>query len=644
VKSSHRILAAAIALAASLALPASAREKIESFHSLIEIAPDGTLRVQEKIAVVAEGKQIQRGIYRDFPTTYVGRWGTKVVVPFDVVGIRRDGQTEPFHVEPIQDGVRVYIGKRDRKLAPGPHVYELTYTTHRQLGFFEEHDELYWNVTGNFWAFPIQAASAVIRLPDGATSERIAHTGFTGPIGSKARDLRSWVDASSTDVHFETTAPLPAGHGLTVVALFPKGLVSPPSDAELQQALFDANKALFLGGIGAVFVLAYYLLAWLLVGRDPAAGTIIPRFEPPQTMSPACMRHLMRMGYDAECFATALVSMAVKGFLRIDEKGGQYTLVRLSDDRSNLSPGERRIADKLLETREFALRRRHHAKIREAIERFKEWLDLEHEGELFKANRWWLVPGVAISIVAVVIAGISGASENLPGMAFVLVWLSIWTLAVVTMLRQVVQLWRAAIRSGPGFPRFQRWVGALFMTAVCLPFLGGEGLGLYLLTQATSLWMVPILLGIIGMNALFYTLLKQPTVAGRRTLDEIEGFKLYLQTAEGDDIARLQAPAETPELFERYLPYALALGVENVWSERFSDVLRRASEGGDRDYAPTWYRGSDFRLGGIESFTASLGPSLAGAVSSTSTAPGSSSGGGGGSSGGGGGGGGGGGW
>jgi uncharacterized membrane protein len=123
-------------------------------------------------------------------------------------------------------------------------------------------------------------------------------------------------------------------------------------------------------------------------------------------------------------------------------------------------------------------------------------------------------------------------------------------------------------------------------------------------------------------------------------MDEIEGFKMYLQTAEGDDIRRLQAPAETPELFERYLPYALALGVENAWSERFSDVLRRASEGGERGYSPTWYNGRSFRHGSIDGFTSSLGPSLASAVSSTSRAPGSSSGGGGGSSGGGGGGGG----
>jgi uncharacterized membrane protein len=188
-------------------------------------------------------------------------------------------------------------------------------------------------------------------------------------------------------------------------------------------------------------------------------------------------------------------------------------------------------------------------------------------------------------------------------------------------------------------------VGAIFTTGVFAPFVIGLFVGLTVLVKATSIWMVPILLGLIGANVVFYTLLKRPTLAGRRLMDELEGFKMYLRTAEGDDIRRLQAPKPTAELFERYLPYALALGVENEWAERFSDVLERAGDGSHRGYSPDWYRGADFRHLGADGLTSSIGSSLAGAVSSTSRAPGSSSGGGGGgSSGGGGGGGGGGGW
>ena len=127
-------------------------------------------------------------------------------------------------------------------------------------------------------------------------------------------------------------------------------------------------------------------------------------------------------------------------------------------------------------------------------------------------------------------------------------------------------------------------------------------------------------------------------------MDKIEGFKQYLSVAEKDRLSLLNPPEKTPRLFERYLPYALALDVEQEWCEQFSHVLENASRD-DGGYRPGWYAGTTWRPGSMSGLASSLGTSLSGAISSASTSPGSSSGsGGGGSSGGGGGGGGGGGW
>jgi uncharacterized membrane protein len=135
-----------------------------------------------------------------------------------------------------------------------------------------------------------------------------------------------------------------------------------------------------------------------------------------------------------------------------------------------------------------------------------------------------------------------------------------------------------------------------------------------------------------------------PTIQGRGVLDRIAGFRQYLSIAERERLDRMTAPEDTPEIFERYLPYAIALGVENRWADRFRDVLAAASvQGQAQGFA--WYSGSGNPWDDTGSFVDDVGSSLASTVSSASTAPGSSSGsGGGGSSGGGGGGGGGGGW
>ena len=187
-------------------------------------------------------------------------------------------------------------------------------------------------------------------------------------------------------------------------------------------------------------------------------------------------------------------------------------------------------------------------------------------------------------------------------------------------------------------------MGALFITLFALPFFGGEIMGLVFLAKVAGVVVVVILIVLIFVNWLFYELMKAPTRKGRKLLDKVDGFRDYLVVAEQDELRFKHPPEKTPELFERYLPYALALDVEEVWGDKFSEVIARAqSDGSYRQ--PNWYHGSGWRGHSVGSFAGELGSTLASTVASSSTAPGSSSGsGGGGSSGGGGGGGGGGGW
>ena len=146
--------------------------------------------------------------------------------------------------------------------------------------------------------------------------------------------------------------------------------------------------------------------------------------------------------------------------------------------------------------------------------------------------------------------------------------------------------------------------------------------------------------GGIGLNKLFTWLIKAPTMKGRRLMDEIEGFRMYLGTAEQHRLNLLHPPERTPELFERYLPYAMALDVENEWGDQFNDVLAAAAAGTGRAYSPSWYHGRHWHSHDPGRFGSSVGSALGGAIASAATPPSSSGSGsgGGGSSGGGGGG------
>ena len=197
-------------------------ERILYYGSRIEVLEDGSMRVTDTIRVRSLGQVIRRGIYRDFPTIYSGSFFTRVVVPFAVLRVERDGVEEPFFTEDQSNGVRLYIGAADRFLDPGIYVYTIEYTTDRQLGFFEEHDELYWNVTGTGWSFPIDRVSATVSLPRQATPETVRHEAYTGRQDARDRNYSSSI-SSRGEVAFATTTNLSAFEGLTIVVSFPKG-------------------------------------------------------------------------------------------------------------------------------------------------------------------------------------------------------------------------------------------------------------------------------------------------------------------------------------------------------------------------------------------------------------------------------------
>ncbi|HOP40952.1 MAG TPA: DUF2207 domain-containing protein, partial [Geobacteraceae bacterium] len=599
-------------------------ERILGYDSLIKVNPAGDMAVTETITVVCEGDRIKHGIYRDFPTRYKDGYGNTMKVAFEVLDVSKDGRPEPWWTEDMSNGVRVYIGSKDVTLEPGEYTYALTYRTDRQLGFFEKHDELYWNVTGNAWEFPIDKVSATVELPPGA--EVLSAEAYTGLSGEKGTDFTAGRDDHGRAV-FRTTRALNPREGLTIVVMWPKGFVREPTGTEKIKALFIDNGSTAAGAAGIMVLLIYYLFAWLKVGRDPEEGVIIPLYEAPKGFSPAAVRYVMRMGFDDKAFAAALVNMAVKGYLTIDEDSiGDYTLTRKGEDYSGLSRDEAQIARQFFSNRtSLALKTANHATIRQAIKDHRKSLAVDYEKIYFLTNKGTLIPGLVISVIALLTIVLLGRS--LPVAGFMTIWLSGWTAGCATLVYRAFKLWKDAITGTSG--QAASFIMALFTSLFSLPFLAGEGFGLWVFANATSLAAVMCIFTIVLFNILFYHLMKAPTIKGRRTMDQIEGLKLYLSVAEKDRLNQLNPPEKTPEVFERFLPYALALDVEQEWCEQFADVLAAARA--ENRYSNTWYTGSSFAAAGVAGLASSLS-ALSSSVSSASSPPGSSSGGGGGGS------------
>ncbi|HWY06033.1 MAG TPA: DUF2207 domain-containing protein [Candidatus Acidoferrales bacterium] len=635
----------AISLSLLAGFPARAQsERILDYHSDITLEDDASLQVTETITVISAGNKVRHGIFRDFPTTYTDPYNNRYVVGFQMISAARDSGPELFRVEDNFNGKRIYLGNPNALVNPGRHIYTLTYSTSRQLGFYKDHDELFWNVTGNGWDFAIDKSSATVHLPGNISADKVTLSGFTGPKGSR----ESLLSSATRDAAFEFIAQraLAPREGLSVLLMWPKGYITPPSFSQNLEFFFRDNRGALLLASGFLVTLLYYLIAWSAVGRDPARGVIMALYEPPANLSPAAMRYLMRMGYDNKAFAAAILDMAVRGFLKITEDSGAYKLTLTGKDDRVLTPDEKQIASELFEGRnEVVLQQENHTLIKSAMVATQKWLKSAEEKTYFLTNSRYLIPAIALSLLVILsFFATLRLPQRIIGI-FLGFWLTLWTIGVSTLLLTVFAAWRDVIRHGSA-----SLIGtgkALFYTLFAIPFLGGEIMGFAFLAKSTSLSFGLFLVVSGILHGVFVHLMKAPTFAGRRLMDQVEGFKMFLGSVDGDRLNRAAPPQQTPQVFEKFLPYALALDVEQDWANKFSGILAAAGAapgGSGTAYTPSFYSGSSWNSFSGAGFASSLSSSLAGAISSSSTAPGSGGGGGSGGSGGGGGGGGGGGW
>ncbi len=604
------------------------------------------LGVEETIQVRVEGNKIKRGIYRDLPTGRRTAFGFIRGTEFKVTSVKRNGEPERFRLSDISGdflgdtGKRIKIGKKEVLLPHGIHTFTIEYTTTNQLDFLDGKDALFWNVTGNGWAFPIKSAESEIYLPKTVDLREVELGGYTGAAGSEEQAITTEIKQDS--VRISSARPLAAEEGLSVFVKWPAGHVYRADTSERFWTFFYYNKSSVFALIGLFLVLSYYYFIWSAVGKDPDKGTIIPLFEAPDGLSPAAVRYLDRMGFDRKAFTAEILQMAVVGYLEIDNIDGVYTLRKTGQSDGSLSPTQRKISEKLFGyTNAITLKQTNYKKFQSAISALHSELKKIHLKRHFEVNRSYFFWGIAFSLAVLFVSAYLHSAEAIGIVAFMSVWLTGWSFGVIMLLSQTISIWKRVV-AGEGI----MIIGAIFLSIFTFPFLMGECVGIFMLVSATTpvIALVVALLG--GLGYLFYHLLKAPTLRGRRIMDKIDGLKLYLGVAEKERLSAAYSRLKDPEEFEKFLPYALALDVEQEWTEKFSSVLDSASSGTDtfrgKGYHPGFYRGTSFN--NISSFSSSFNSSFSSALSSASSSPRSSGGGSGGSSGGGGGGGGGGGW
>lgn len=579
------------------ALPALVAETIENFRSTIAIREDSSLEVKEKLLVNVENKSIKRGIIRNFPVWYKDRDGRSFEVGFDIDSVKLDGEDIPYDVSYEGDFAYVKIGDPNSLIPPGLHIFTIKYTTTRQVGFFEDYDELYWNVTGNGWSWPIMEASCSVSLPQRYAKEPFRSIEwYVGAYGERGRKE----DAKLVDKNMViTTHPLAAGEGLTVVYTWKKGLVLPPpspfGDERTQSWVAFATLILSCAWFVFVFVRR-------TGGGEPPA--VIPRFYPPKDSSPAFVRYIKEMKVDRVSMTANIIGLAVKGALKIEEsdeppsffgrKKSVFTLVKVNDDIKMTRDEEAMMMRLFPGNRESITLEQRYAKelsaanggLRRSISALSQKLVSNKLGLcltgalIFIAGLASTLPFTGDSTETTMASGILGGA-----------------VIVISLVRKV----------SPGSSLFTRAkeISLSVFPAVLAAFAA------YLIFEGEYAVLLIILpfIAAATVTAIMRPFVTRRTAEGEALNSEVEGLNLYITVAEKDRMEMLDAPEDTPELFERLLPYAMALGAAKTWGDRFAKVLEQAQ------YTPRWYAGPTpyifMNTGGFGSFSDALGSSMA---------------------------------
>jgi len=623
-----------LGLALALAVPGLAREEIRAFATDVTLRTDGSVRVVETVDVNAEGNQIRRGIYRDIPITLLAPEGHKIRIGLAVEAVTRAGRAEPYRVERMGDFQRIWIGDPDVLLARGEHRYTITYTMERMARSFPDHDELYWNATGNYWDFPILAAVARVRLPAGAVISDLS--AYTGDVGSTEQAVTITRQSDDTAL-FRAERVLAAGEGMTFSVSFQKGIITYPQGVESFWIWLSDRREVWLSIGSVILLLLYNFTAWLRVGRDPPKGTVIPLFHPPRDFSPALTHYVHRWGFANSgwtAMTAAIFDLGVKGLVTVRNIAKTLTVTATGKTPDAPLPvGEQVLFDYFSRQGSVTFDKANGKELGTKRTEFTGAIERENRKVWFNHNAGFAIFSFVLAFAMLAAMVVFDVLEP------------IWLFAAAAggvLVGIIGSAVFSTIRSG-------NWVSRFIVLIWIVVFGFNMGGGFLESFTALTINSAAIAAGsLILISVVFAVLMRAPTVQGRKVMDEIEGFKLYLETAEKNRLNINGEPPMTVERFERILPYAIALGVEKPWSEHFEAELARNAVPDAREgsYSPRWYSGSGaFSPGNLARAVSTASSGMAAAMIAAQPVQASSSGGGGGGfSGGGGGGGGGGGW
>ncbi len=580
----RRILTAAIFFAVSgvcqMAYAGSSSfSGITLFRADVTVLEDGTFEVDEEISLNDAAAFYKYGFKRVLPTSDEDRWDTRYKGEYKQDnGIRVKILEVLEDLKPIgyEQGrgwgyPQLSIGKQGAPLDSGRHDFVIRYLVYSGLTLGGSRDALYWNSDGHGHEAPIEESILSVRLPSIIPDAKIAIEPRVGGRGvSYPRKPETTLDRIDHGIGPIVYRSMNVGprQSLSLAIAWPPGYIR---TSRLQAFRRDGW---LLGAPASLFL--YYLIAWFWVGREPKPGVVVARYEPPEGLSPAAARFIAFGKTDGRSFAAVVAQLAVRRCLRVESANGKYRLSRLTSDQASeaaLAPEEKDILNTLFEdgpTCELtgSMERRNAAQNGRYLSDIHQELTENLSGKYFVRHTGLIAIGVLATFACALVLAFTAHGRD----ASVAVFFTLWVLFCGLIIGMIVEFslasaWRGAIQTGVG------WTRLLPSTAAVAVFGGAIAQLLKNLTIGVSLAFSVMVAAFVLINLGWARRLKRKSLLGRQVCDEIEGFRQFLLKTEQDRLKRLNPESGATQDLDRFLPYAIALEVKEMWGDQLSQTF-----------------------------------------------------------------------
>ena len=540
-------------------------ETIKKYDVSIQINKNGTLTINETIDYDFGDKLDKHGIIRRIPLRSKKSGIDIYKSHVKINSVKRNGEPEKYETVKSSGEIAYKIGSEDKYVDSGVSKYEFNYTMYNALFEKDGIYQVYFNPIGQFWKVPIESGDVIISFENNqpiGENEIQQLKVFTGKYGETGENYT--IVQKSGIIKIKTNEVLEPLNGMTFRLNLKTDKINPTWLDKLK-VLYYAVPLVAVGSVVILVLFIYGFVTWLLFRPVSLRKAIVPEFNIPKEISPMYAGYIKGVKNPKEILTIGMLSLLSKGYVTAEDSEGngknvKYRLVANTEGNPELSTEEVTLLNALSDNEENIFKKdksyfsyqkdrksgfEDEKNLYKASQNIMNMLENKYKSRAYKTNDKFSYPFILGMVLVITVGMINRGTNSRANGLFDDIAFVAFNFLISCGIAAVIYI----------------FIENLFSERKIFPAILKGGIAILLLIKTG---IIGVIIGIIpAMYIIYSKLMKKYTEKSLRQEEHLDGMKMYIKTAEANQIMKFNDVDELVEYFKGILPYAVALGVKN---------------------------------------------------------------------------------